>query len=439
MLASACLQGREQEVTIADLVHVASEEQQAWFQQKGSYQVFHLHVTPVQSTHVPGLRCTSLYLLATMQILLSATCRAVVPTNRKSRQPEMVYLCTVCSAAPILSFYGQCRAFSFKSQLSLPADAPMSTVKITSSGFVSTHTPMLCNSAYPCQPSRGCSSQVHRCCCNVWMWLPLLHQHGSAPDRLSAKTESALSYITKLGCLPQLFQSLSMLKKDSVLQLVEGRAPQQCVFRIQSIDGSLVSHETLCKEGDMHFAVISIACGEAFDDGALDESSLHWACTPRQGGPWEGPPPGWTTDPSNSQDAGMFPDLLWFYTQSVPGRCSSLCLAGSCPPSKWYVLFAAPQAPNTFVRQSVHMLLPVVLVAPQAPCTLCVRGSKYSFLLCLLYLKLQAPLYANALYLRHVLTDWTVPEPPMLTHAMPHLHLREPSATTSSAVPCLCC
>ena len=85
---------------------------------------------------------------------------------------------------------------------------------------------------------------------------------------------------------------------------MEGRAPQQCTFRIQSIDGSLVSHETLCKEADRHFAVISIACGEAFDDGALDESSLHWACTPRQGGPWEGPPPGWTSDASNSQDAG---------------------------------------------------------------------------------------------------------------------------------------
>ena len=91
---------------------------------------------------------------------------------------------------------------------------------------------------------------------------------------------------------------------------MEGREPQQCTFRIQSIDGSLVSHETLCKEGDRHFAVISIACGEAFDDGALDESSLHWACTPRQGGPWEGPPPGWRTDPSNSQDAGKSCSLV---------------------------------------------------------------------------------------------------------------------------------
>lgn len=39
MLACLCLQGREQEITIADLVHVASEEQQAWFQQKETYQV----------------------------------------------------------------------------------------------------------------------------------------------------------------------------------------------------------------------------------------------------------------------------------------------------------------------------------------------------------------------------------------------------------------
>lgn len=39
MLACAYLQGREQEITIADLVHVASEEQQAWFQQKETYQV----------------------------------------------------------------------------------------------------------------------------------------------------------------------------------------------------------------------------------------------------------------------------------------------------------------------------------------------------------------------------------------------------------------
>lgn len=39
MLAFACLQGREQEITLSDLVHVASKEQEAWFQQKESYQV----------------------------------------------------------------------------------------------------------------------------------------------------------------------------------------------------------------------------------------------------------------------------------------------------------------------------------------------------------------------------------------------------------------
>lgn len=39
MLTFACLQGREQEITLSDLVHVASKEQEAWFQQKESYQV----------------------------------------------------------------------------------------------------------------------------------------------------------------------------------------------------------------------------------------------------------------------------------------------------------------------------------------------------------------------------------------------------------------
>ena len=85
---------------------------------------------------------------------------------------------------------------------------------------------------------------------------------------------------------------------------MEGVDSQRNVYRIQSIDGSLASYETLCKEGDRYFAVISIVCGEAFDDGALDETSLHWACTPQQGGDWEGPPPGWTTEPDSSHDAG---------------------------------------------------------------------------------------------------------------------------------------
>lgn len=47
MLAHAHLQGREQEITLADLVHVADNEQKAWFQQKESYQVqqpCHLYV-----------------------------------------------------------------------------------------------------------------------------------------------------------------------------------------------------------------------------------------------------------------------------------------------------------------------------------------------------------------------------------------------------------
>ena len=39
MLACAYMQGREQEITLSDLVHVASEEQKAWFQRKESYQV----------------------------------------------------------------------------------------------------------------------------------------------------------------------------------------------------------------------------------------------------------------------------------------------------------------------------------------------------------------------------------------------------------------
>jgi len=94
-----------------------------------------------------------------------------------------------------------------------------------------------------------------------------------------------------------------------LLQHIEGMTPQRNTFRIQSIDGSVVSYETLCKEGDKHFAVISIVGGEAFDDGELDETSLHWACTPKQGGAWEGPPPGWKTEPDSSLDAGK---LLYY-------------------------------------------------------------------------------------------------------------------------------
>lgn len=89
-----------------------------------------------------------------------------------------------------------------------------------------------------------------------------------------------------------------------LLQHVEGITAQRNTYRIQSIDGSVVSYETLCREGDKHFAVISIVAGEAFDDGELDQTSLHWACTPKQGGAWEGPPPGWKTEPDSSLDAG---------------------------------------------------------------------------------------------------------------------------------------
>ena len=87
-------------------------------------------------------------------------------------------------------------------------------------------------------------------------------------------------------------------------QRVDGTMPQRTTFRIQSIDGSLVSYESLSQEADKHYAVVTIVCGEAFDDGALDETSLHWACTQQQGGAWEGPPPGWTTEPDSSLDAG---------------------------------------------------------------------------------------------------------------------------------------
>lgn len=87
-------------------------------------------------------------------------------------------------------------------------------------------------------------------------------------------------------------------------QQLKGTSPQRSTYRIQSIDGSVVAHESVCKEGSQYFAIITMAAGEAFDDGALDETSLHWACTPRQGGPWQAPPPGWTTEPSNSHDAG---------------------------------------------------------------------------------------------------------------------------------------
>ena len=105
------------------------------------------------------------------------------------------------------------------------------------------------------------------------------------------------------------------------MQVVEGSSPQTSTFRIQSINGSLVSHEALCKEGERYFAVISIVCGEAFDDGALDDTSLHWACTPRQGGPWEGPPPGWTTEPDSSLDAGKWAQLCCNQLRSTCTGC----------------------------------------------------------------------------------------------------------------------
>lgn len=38
---SVCLQGREQEITLSDLSHVAEEEQNAWFDEADSRQVSH--------------------------------------------------------------------------------------------------------------------------------------------------------------------------------------------------------------------------------------------------------------------------------------------------------------------------------------------------------------------------------------------------------------
>jgi len=104
----------------------------------------------------------------------------------------------------------------------------------------------------------------------------------------------------------------------------------------------VVSYKTLCKEGDKHYAVISIVGGEAFDDGELDETSLHWACTPKQGGPWEGPPPGWKTEPDSSLDAGelIVQDLnvtdLHVWQKVLSPRTTSLPalhMQSLCPPS----------------------------------------------------------------------------------------------------------
>lgn len=90
-----------------------------------------------------------------------------------------------------------------------------------------------------------------------------------------------------------------------LLQPVKGIQPQTSSFRIQSIDGSLVSHETICQEADKYYAAITIACGAAFDEGELEQTSLHWAVASGQGQPWEGPPAGWHTDPDSSEDAGQ--------------------------------------------------------------------------------------------------------------------------------------
>ena len=78
-------------------------------------------------------------------------------------------------------------------------------------------------------------------------------------------------------------------------------------FRLHGLDGWLAACATTCREGDADYAVISLAAAESFPEGVLEGVVAHWGCAGvgRRGG-WETPPAGWTTDASDSHEAGKY-------------------------------------------------------------------------------------------------------------------------------------
>ncbi|KAK9830544.1 hypothetical protein WJX72_012386 [[Myrmecia] bisecta] len=84
---------------------------------------------------------------------------------------------------------------------------------------------------------------------------------------------------------------------------VEPPAPAAHSYRIEGVAGSLVAHVALCQEAGTFCAAVSVAAAEAFPDGLLDGSTLHWACSQRESGAWQTPHEGWSADQEGSSQA----------------------------------------------------------------------------------------------------------------------------------------
>ena len=76
-------------------------------------------------------------------------------------------------------------------------------------------------------------------------------------------------------------------------------------FRLADGVGAAAMHTALVLEDKHAWGLITLAVSEAFPTGLFKDIALRWAAVERKGGPWMAPPPGWISEPANSQDAGL--------------------------------------------------------------------------------------------------------------------------------------
>ena len=76
---------------------------------------------------------------------------------------------------------------------------------------------------------------------------------------------------------------------------------------IAALDATLVARVAATQLHGRRYAVVAIAVGEAFPEGALAGVAAYWGCVRQEGAGWEPPPAGWHTLPGASYSAGMLP------------------------------------------------------------------------------------------------------------------------------------
>ncbi len=91
---------------------------------------------------------------------------------------------------------------------------------------------------------------------------------------------------------------------DVGLQAVE---PVQFSARMDGLLGHVAGHAQLSDDGSgKPCAVVSLAAGESFPDGLLQDAKVHWGTCLHEESGWDRPPQGWKASPEGSQEAGAF-------------------------------------------------------------------------------------------------------------------------------------